>query len=385
VLEIGDEPDDPDPVPVYGASLDEGDIEAVGAALRRRWLGLGRDVEDFERAVHGALGAPPDRHVVALSTGAAALHVAMVAAGVEAGTEVVLPSLCHLSDVQAVLAVGARPVFADVAADTMTLDPERVEELVTADTAAVLALDYGCHLCDGPALAALVRRHGLRLVRDAAHAFGSSSGGRPVGAEPGACVFSFDPVKCFTAVDAGLLVLDTEDERRGAQPVRLLGGDQPTSVMYANARTWDYDAVRIGYRYHLSNIHAALGVTQVAKLDRVRRHRQAACERYAERLKGLDPVLAPQADVEGLCPFLYYVRVPAPQRDRLRSALQAQGIATGLHWRPAHQHTYFQPFRRGPLPVTEAAADELVTLPLHSDMALATVDRVCDAIERYFR
>ncbi len=309
----------------------------------------------------------------------------MLAAGVEAGSEVVLPSLCHLSDVQAVLAVGARPVFADVAPETLTLDPGRVEELVTPATAAVLALDYGCHLCDGPALAALAGRHGLRLVRDAAHAFGSSFAGQPVGAEPGACVFSFDPVKCFTAVDAGLLVVDTEDERRIAQQVRLLGSDQPTAVMYANARTWDYDAVRVGYRYHLSNIHAALGVAQVAKLDPVRRHRQAACERYAERLKGLDPVQAPQADVDELCPFLYYVRVPAAQRDALRAALKAQGIDTGLHWRPAHWHTFFQPFRRGPLEVTEAAADELVTLPLHSDMALATVDRVCDAIERYFR
>jgi dTDP-4-amino-4,6-dideoxygalactose transaminase len=311
--------------------------------------------------------------------------VALVAAGVPAGAEVVLPALCHLSDVQAVLAVGARPVFADVAADTLTLDPLRVEELLSADTAAVLALDYGPHLCDAAGLAALADRHGLRVVRDAAHAFGSWQGGRPVGAGAGSCVFSFDPVKSFTAVDAGLLVVDTDDERRVAQQVRLLGSDQPTSVMYANARTWDYDAVRIGYRYHLSNVHAALGVAQVAKLDRVRRHRQAACERYAERLKGLDAVTVPNADVEGLCPFLYYVRVPADRRDGLRAALSAQGIDTGLHWRPAHHHTFFRDLRRGPLTVTDAAVEELVTLPLHSDMAQATVDRVCDAIERSFR
>jgi dTDP-4-amino-4,6-dideoxygalactose transaminase len=370
---------------VYGPLLEEADVEAVGAALRRRWLGLGRDVEEFERAVHEAIGAPPGRHVVALSTGAAALHVALLAAGVEPDDEVILPSLAHLSDVQAVLAVGARPVFADVATETMCLDPARVAELISPATAAVLALDYGCHLCDADGLRALTDRHGLHFVRDAAHAFGSSDQGRPVGADPGSCIFSFDPVKCFTAVDAGLLVVGTDEERQVAQQVRLLGSDQPPAVMYSNARTWDYDAVRVGYRYHLSNIHAALGVAQVTRVDRVRRHRRLACERYAERLKGIDLVQAPQADVEELCPFLYYIRVPASLRDPLRESLRAQGIDTGLHWRPAHRHTFFQEFRRGPLEVTDAAAEELVTLPLHSDMSLATVDRVGDAVEAFFR
>ena len=199
------------------------------------------------------------------------------------------------------------------------------------------------------------------------------------------CMFSFDPVKSLTAIDAGLLVVRTEDEKRIARELRLLGSDQPAEVMYKNARTWDYDAVRVGYRYHLSNIHAALGTTQVAKLDRIRAVRQRACRRYAENLKGLDAVTAPQGEFDDVCPFLYYVRVPGDQRDQLRDSLLDQGIQTGLHWRPAHLHSYFRQFRSGPLPVTELAGAELVSLPLHSDMCDTTVDRVCEAISAFFR
>jgi dTDP-4-amino-4,6-dideoxygalactose transaminase len=192
-------------------------------------------------------------------------------------------------------------------------------------------------------------------------------------------------VKSLTAIDAGVLVVNNDVDERIAREVRLLGSDQPAAVMYKNARTWDYDAVRIGYRYHLSNIHAALATSQVPKLDRVRRSRVAATERYAENLKGYDAVRAPQGSFGDLCPFHYFVRVDAEHRDPLRAFMADRGIDTGVHWRPAHLHTFFSQFRAGPLPHTEAAGQELITLPLHSQMALDTVDRVSNTLLEYFR
>jgi dTDP-4-amino-4,6-dideoxygalactose transaminase len=371
-----------DRIPIYGPLIEDDDIAAAEQALRRGWLGMGQDVRCFEAAVGAVIDVPGSR-VVAVSTGFAALHVCLIVAGVQPGDEVIVPAVSHLSDVQAVLAVGAEPVFCDVYDDSMTVDVARVEELIGPRTRAVIALDYGPFLYEHDALEALARNYGLRVVHDAAHSFGSCLDGRPVGSYSDLCMFSFDPVKSLTAVDAGLVVCRTEAEATIAREVRLLGSDQPPAVMYQNARTWDYDAVRLGYRYHLSNIHAALGCSQIAKLDRIKTSRSAACQRYAENLKGVDAVYAPYQDFSELCPFMYFIRV-ADDRDGLRNALSDQGIDTGLHWRPAHQHTYFKGFRRGPLPVSDRAGAELVSLPMHSQMRLDVVDRVTDAIIEHF-
>lgn len=377
----------PSSVPVYGPLVDEDDIEAVVASLRRGWLGMGQDTSAFEAAVHAELGAP-HRKVVSLSTGFAAMHVALLVAGVGPGDEVVVPSLCHLSDVQAILAVGAEPVFADVDDADLCLSPAAVADALTPATKAVIPLDYGCHLYDAEGMAAVVAGTRVRIVRDAAHAFGSTdAAGRKVGATDDLTMFSFDPVKSLTALDCGMLVLSDEAEHRLAQEIRLLGSDQPPSVMYKNARTWDYDAVTLGYRYHVTNLHGALGVSQMAKLPRIRASRQAACARYADNLKGIDAIRAPQSDTAfgGLNPFMYFVRVPASERAAVVAHLLEDGISTGLHWRPGHHHTFFQRFRRGDLAVTEEAGATLITLPLHSDMSLDLVDRISERLVSYFR
>ncbi len=346
---------------------------------------MGTDVNQFEATVAAAVGAT-DRRAVALATGGAALHVAAMIAGIGAGDEVIVPSMCHLSNVQAILATGAQPVFCDVDDETLCIDPERIAELIGPRTRAIMVLDYGCYVCDHDTISALAAANGLRVIHDAAHSFGSSSDGRGIGTFTDLCMFSFDPVKSLTAVDAGVLMLADEDEQRFARQIRILGSDQPPEVMYKNARTWDYDAVRVGYRYHLSNVHASLGISQVAKLPRIRENRQSACARYAERLKGYDAIRAPFSTFESVTPFLYFIRVPAEIRDPLRASLKEQGIDTGLHWRPAHVHTYFAQFRRGPLPVSEAAGNDVISLPLHSaPMTDQTIDRVCDAIVSFIR
>ena len=371
-------------IPVYGALLEEDDIGAVAAAMRRGWLGIGADVASFESAIAETIGAA-DRYPVAVSTGGAALHVAALIAGCVPGDEVIVPSLCHLSNVQAILATGAVPVFCDVD-QTMCIDPDRIVELIGPRTKAIMALDYGCNICDHDFIGTIAIEHHLRVIHDAAHSFGSSNQGRPIGTFTDICMFSFDPVKCLTAVDAGVLMLRTPEEARTVREIRILGSDQPEAVMYKNARTWDYDAVRIGYRYHLSNIHAALGLSQLAKLDRIRINRQRACEAYSERLKANDLARIPAYGFDSVCPFLYAIRVPCEQRDALRVHLSDAGIDTGVHWRPAHNHEFFRQFRCGPLPTTERAARELISLPLHSaPMCETTIDRICDLVTRFLR
>jgi dTDP-4-amino-4,6-dideoxygalactose transaminase len=374
----------PEPIPLYRPMVEAEEVSAGSAALAAGWLGMGRTVLAFEEAVHGAIGGG-SRSVVAVSTGHAALHLAMLVAGAGPGSEVIVPAFTHLADVQAIIAVGAEPVFCDIDPLTLCIDLDRAAELITPATRALVLMDYGPHLCDHAAGAALAEERGLRIVHDAAHAFGSAYHGRPVGSFSDVCVFSFDPVKALTAIDAGVVVVRDEIEMHRLRHLRLLGSDQPAEAIYRNEKTWDYDAVDIGYRYHLSNVHAAVGLAQIGKVEQIRSVRQAACRRYQERLKTVDGLQLPPSDFDEVNPFLYYVRVDPAVRDDLRDHLADRGIGTGIHWRPAHLHTRFRDYRQGPLHVTEQVGEEIISLPLHSAMSAEVVDRVCDEVVAYFR
>src|SRR5205807_1326281 len=205
------------------------------------WLGMGKAVAHFEQGVHRAIAAG-SREVVAVSTGHAALHLSMLIAGAGPGDEVIVPSFTHLADVQAIVAVGAEPVFCDIDPLTLCIDVDRAAELIGPATRTIVLMDYGPHLCDHAAAAALAEERGLRIVHDAAHAFGSAYHGRPVGSFSDVCIFSFDPVKALTAIDAGIVVVRDEIELHRLRHLRLLGSDQPVEAIYRNEKTWDYDA-----------------------------------------------------------------------------------------------------------------------------------------------
>jgi dTDP-4-amino-4,6-dideoxygalactose transaminase len=368
-----------DDIPLYKALVEQPELAAVNEAMSSGKLGMGAYVGAFERSARAAIGAD-DRFVAAVSTGHAALHLSLLLAGIGPGDEVITPSLAHLADVQAIAAVGAEPVFCDIDDDTLCLDVDRAAALVGPRTKAIIPLDYGCHVCDHDAIAALAGEAGLRVVHDAAHAFGSSYRGRAIGTFSDLCMFSFDPVKALSCMDGGLIVVRTEEELKRVHRLRRIGSSEPAELMYRDERAWTFDVVELGFRYHLSNVHAAFGLAQLAKLDRIRDSRQAACRRYNEILGGAPGLRVPDTDFAEVNPFLYYVRVGSGRRDDLRSKLESLGVETGIHWFPAHRLTQFVDCRQGALDVTDRVADEIVSLPLHSGMCLDTVDRVCEAV-----
>lgn len=344
---------------------------------------MGVLVGEFEEAVEKVLGGGT-RRAMAVSTGYAALHLGLVIAGLNDGDEVIVPSLTHLADIRAIRAVGASPVLCDIDNTTLCLDPERVAELIGPRTRAVISMDYGPHLADHEAIAKLAAEHDLRVIHDAAHSFGSLRGDDEVGSFSDICMFSFDPVKALSCIDAGVIVVQTEEELRRLRSLRVLGASNPAELAYGHARTWHFDVLEDGFRYHLSNLHAAIGLAQLAKLDTIRWSRQAACRLYAERLAGIDGMAIPDADVTGLNPFLYYVRIENGRRQDFREHLASVGIETGIHWVPIHHLSYFSECRRGPLDVVDRAAEEIVSLPLHSGMPADVVERVCAAALSFF-
>jgi dTDP-4-amino-4,6-dideoxygalactose transaminase len=372
-----------DRIPVFRPLIEAEELAAAQSSLELGWLGMGSFVGQFEERVKEYLGAA-DRHVVAVSTGHAALHLALLSMGVGPGDEVITPSFNNAADFQAILATGAAPVFCDIDDGSLCIDLDKAEALIGPRTRAIIVMDYDCLLCDHDRVAELATRRGVRVLHDAAHSFGSKHRGRMVGSFSDVTMFSFDPVKTMTCIDGGALVVRTEDEMRRLHEMRLIGMSQPATVMYQNARAWTYDMKAIGFRYHMANLHAAMGLAQLGKMDRISESRRQACRFYNEGLRGLSTVRLPRTDFADVTPFLYYIRVPAEKRDPLRAYLGEQGVDTGIHWQPGHWFTLLKDCRRGDLSVTERVGHEVLSLPLHSMMSEQTQSRVVEAIRSFF-
>jgi dTDP-4-amino-4,6-dideoxygalactose transaminase len=370
-------------IPVFKPFLGEPEIAASREALELGWLGMGAYVGKFENALKAFCGAS-DRHVVAVSTGHAALHLALVLIGAGPGDEIITPSFNNAADFQAIIATGAAPVFCDIDADTLCVDLDKAEKLVTPRTRAVIVMDYDCILCDHDAVTAFAKKHGIRVIHDAAHTFGSHYKGKKVGSFSDMTMFSFDPVKTITCIDGGALIVRTEEEKAKLHAMRLLGMTQPSSVMYSNARAWTYDIEGIGFRYHMANLHAAIGLAQLGKIDTIVKGRREACQYYNAQFADVKEIAPPKTGFAEVTPFLYYLRVTDGRRDEFRKYLFAQGVDTGIHWQPGHWFSLFKNCRRGDLSVTERIGNEIVSLPLHSDMTRETQDRVVTAVKSFF-
>lgn len=372
-----------DRIPVFVPLLEQEERDACLHTLDVGWLGMGADVAAFEAAIGELLGLDDDRHVVTVSTGHAALHLGMVLAGVGPGDEVITPAFNNIADFQAVLATGAEPVFCDIDPATLCIDPVRAAELAGPRTKLVVAMDYGTHLADLDAVEQVASAAGARVLHDAAHSFGSSSGGTMVGARSDIAMFSFDPVKTITCIDGGALVVRGGDARDQVREMRLMGMGQPAEVMYQNQRAWTYDVRQLGFRYHLANLHAAIGVAQIAKLDRIGTNRRRYHRAYEEAFADLETVTTPGPIDDERIPFLYYLRVRDGRRDDFRDHLHSNGVDTGIHWQPGHRFELFRDRRRGPLTVTEQVCEEIVTIPLHSEMPDGVLGTVVDVVRSF--
>ncbi len=349
------------------------------------WLGMGSYVGQFESALTTFFEAP-DRYVAAVSTGHAALHLGLLVAGVGPGDEVITPAFNNIADFQAILACGAEPVFCDVDDRTLCIDLDAAEKLITPATKAIIVMDYDCILCDHDRVASIAKKYNVRVIHDAAHVFGSRYNGKMVGSFSDICMFSFDPVKTITTIDGGALVLRTQAELEHVQEMRFIGMKQRPSVNYQNQRAWTYDVTRIGYRYHLANLHAAIGLAQLSRFTEIAKTRRAACRTYNDRLAEIPEVVVPKSTFDDdIVPFLYYIRVPANLREPLRDHMRSRGVDTGIHWQPGHWFSLLSDCRRGDLSVTDRVGGEILSLPLHSNMAPETLDTVIGSVQSFFR
>ena len=372
-------------IPVFKPLMEREEISAASESLERGWLGMGSYVAEFEESMASVLelDEASNRHVVAVSTGHAALHLSLLMMNIGLGDEVITPSFNNTADFQAIAACGASPVFVDVNLDSLCIDVDKIEELITPKTKCIVAMDYDVFLCDHDALSALSKRTGIPILHDAAHSFGSTYKGKKIGHQHPYTMFSFDPVKSITCIDGGAIVVEGLENVKRLQAKRLIGMTQPASLMYSNSRAWTYDVEELGFRYHMANTHAAVGIAQINKLPVIMSTRQATCQRYLTELNALDWIIAPDTDFSLINPFLYYIRVLDGHRKSLREYMNKNGVDTGIHWTPGHEFSMFKECRRGDLTVTKKISEEILSIPLHSKMSEEDVSKVINVLKSF--
>jgi perosamine synthetase len=354
------------------------DIEAVIAVLQSDWLTTGPMVERFEVAVAQATATA---HGVAVCNGTAALHAAMHAIGIGPGDEVIVPPMTFAATANAVLYQGGTPVFADVELDTLLIDPAAVAAKITPRTKAIAAVDYAGQACDYSKLRDIASKHGLHLLADACHSLGGSQHGAPCGSQADLSVLSFHPVKPITTGEGGMIVTDDAELARRLRLFRNHGittDHRQRSAIGA----WRYDMVELGYNYRLSDIHCALGVSQLKRLGSFIERRQELAARYDAAFAGLDtirPLARRWGNYHGF--HLYVVRVP--QRDRVHARLREMGVGANVHYTPVHLHPYYRQHLgtgEGLCPVAETAYSEILSLPIFPDLSEVEQERVIAAL-----
>ena len=370
-------------IPVFKPLIEKEEFKAVQEALDLGWLGMGSYVSDFENEIQKLIGIK-DKHPVAVNTGTSALHLALLIAGVGAGDEVIVPAFNASSDFQVIEWVGAEVVFCDCDEYTLSIDLQKASNLITTRTKAIIVMDYDCIISDHDKVKEFADKHGLRVIHDAAHSFGSFYKNKPIGSFSDICVFSHDPVKTVTCLDGGTIVVNTTEEKYKLHELRLLGMQQPASIMYQNKRAWTFDISATGYRYHMINMHAAVGLAQLKKIEIIRNTRQQSCRLYNSLLKDIAGIIIPKSEFIDVNPFLYYIRVLENQREKLRNFLFEHGVDTGIHWIPGHRFSKWKDARQGDLSITNKIADQILSLPLHSKMSDLEVIYICEQIRSFF-
>lgn len=368
-------------LPYARQTIEADDVAAVAAALGGDWITQGPTVARLEAALAGTTGAA---HAVAFASGTAALHAACWAAGLGPGDDVITTPLTFAATANAVALLGARPLFGDIDAATLNLDPAAAARAGTPATRALIGVDFAGLPCDWDGLAAVARARGWTLIADAAHSLGGALDGRPVGRHADMTAVSFHPAKLITAGEGGAVLTDRADLAERLRRARH-HGIRPLDP----ARPWRYEIERPGMNYRLTDFQSALALSQLGKLPRFLAARERLALRYRTRLEGSPLLELPAMPAGRRHAWHLFVVLLRPERlsagqDEILAALRAENIGAHLHYPLVHRHPCYRD-RDGcavATPVAEAIEPRLVTLPLFPAMAEADQDDVLRALDK---
>ncbi len=362
------------PVPLSGPYIDARDEELVLDALHSGRLSLGPMIDRFEEAFAAKVGAP---YAAAVSSGTAGLHLLCVSAGIGPGDEVITSPYSFAASANCFIYEGGVPVFADVDARTLNLDPAAVEAAVTPRTKAIVAVDIYGYPCELDPLRAIAEKHGLALIQDSCEALGAEYKGGPIGSHGPGAVFAFYPNKQITTGEGGMVTTHSEEEWRLLRSLRNQGrGDEGGWLEH----------VRLGFNYRIDDISAALGLGQVEKLDEILALRSAVAKRYDELLAGLGGVEIPCSDDDEHARswFVYVVKLPDNEtRERVIAHFERESIGFNRYLPSIHLQPYMRErygFAEGLCPVSEDASSRTLALPFFTALEADAQERVAEAL-----
>jgi dTDP-4-amino-4,6-dideoxygalactose transaminase len=377
---------------VFGSPLiEEAEIQEVVATLRSGWIGTGPRVARFEEAFRDYIGA---RHALALNSCTAALHLSMLAAGVGPGDEVITTPLTFAATANAIVHTGATPVFVDVDRRTQNIDPALVEPAVTPRTRAILPVHFAGRPCDMDPILSVARRHGLRVIEDAAHAIEATYHGRKVGTLGDAACFSFYVTKNVITGEGGMVTTGDDAWAEKIQAYGLHGLSRGAWRRYSDEGFVHYQVLYPGFKYNMTDMQAALGLHQLPRIERYARQRVEIWSRYDGAFADL-PVRTPAPEEPGTrhARHLYTLLVDldrlrgerASLRDRIVEELKREGIGTGIHYVSLHLHPYYRDrfgFTPDSFPNARHISERTLSLPLSAKLSDGDVEDVIAAVRK---
>ncbi|HLF70732.1 MAG TPA: DegT/DnrJ/EryC1/StrS family aminotransferase [Dehalococcoidia bacterium] len=342
------------------------------------YFGMSREVQAFELELAGFIGG--GREVVCTSAATTALHLALQACGIGPGDEVLVPTITYVATFQAVSATGATPVACDVDPETSWLDVADAECRITKRTKAILPVHYASGTGDLARLRKLAAKRKLRVIEDAAHAFGCTFEGKRIGATGDIVCFSFQGTKNITSGEGGAVVTADPLVAERVRDLRLLDVLKDTDKRFAHERSWEFDVEEQGWRYHMSDIMAAMGRVQLRRFEsEFRPMRIYLGQRYQAALKDAEHVRTLPLEYGPIVPHIFPIYITNGARDRVREALAQRGIETGIHYKPNHLLSLYGAGDES-LPVSERLYEEMLTLPLHPAVTEAQQDEIVEIV-----
>ena len=374
-------------LPFAAPMVGEDEIQEVVDTLRNGWLTTGPKVQRFEGEFSAWLGGGVES--IAVNSATAGLHLALEAVGIGPGDEVITTTHTFTATAEVVRYLGADPVFVDITADTLCIDPEAVARAVTPRTKAILPVHYGGRCADMPRLLEIARRNGLRVIEDAAHALPTTCGGKLIGTlDSDATVFSFYANKTITTGEGGMLVTRDPELAKRAKTMRLHGISRDAFDRFtARKAAWWYEIVAPGYKYNLTDIAAAIGIHQLKRARDFQQRRREIAEQFDAGFSSLPLVLPPKAlPGDEHAWHLYVIRLADDarvSRDQFIERMFDQGVGVSVHYIPLHLQPYWRDaYRLEPdqFPVSQRVYERAISLPIYPSMSDSDVQTVIAAV-----
>jgi UDP-4-amino-4,6-dideoxy-N-acetyl-beta-L-altrosamine transaminase len=358
------------PIPYGRQSIDEDDIHAVIEVLKSDWLTTGPMVDEFERSISHYCGC---RNAVAVNSGTSALDIAIQSLGLPKGTEVITTPFTFAATSNSLLYNNLVPVYADISKNSRNINPKEIRKKITNKTGAILFVDYAGQPCDIAELREISCEHDLFLIEDASHSLGAAYEGKKIGSLSDMTIFSFHPVKLITTGEGGMVTTNDSRQADILRELRSHGIDKTAHQLSETGAAWAYDMKNLGRNYRMTDIQAALGVSQSKKIDTFIHARTRLAQLYHELLEDIPHVELPvtQENVTHAW-HLFTILLKGIRRDDLYNALKSHNIGVNLHYIPTYHLSYYQkfyPLDFSQYPVTEDVFHNILTLPLYPKLS----------------